>query len=311
MPRKRIKNTEYFVPIAGRWNIDGMNGIYLGPTEPDKPFGICLVPKRFRSGILTVEATLTDANGAARIVIGYNAATGSYYSIGLGGYGYAYVIDEFVPGRGWSGVQAAGAVSQLRTSSSYHLEVEVSGQRVSLSIDGVQVLESTLRFPLQGDQVGLFAWGTAEVKFEDFRVPEIAGNEPRIFVVMQFGEPYDSLYKEVIQPVSDNLGFKAFRADDIFRPGVILQDIIRGIVESDVIVAEITPVNANVSYELGYAHALQKPTILLANRQTEKLPFDISGYRVIFYDDTIGGKREIESTLEKHLEGIRRGRSAI
>ena len=48
-----------------------------------------------------------------------------------------------------------------------------------------------------------------------------------------------------------------------------------------------SPVNANVFYELGYAHALNKPTILLANRLTEELPFDISGYRVIFYDDRL------------------------
>jgi len=126
---------------------------------------------------------------------------------------------------------------------------------------------------------------------------------------MQFEAPYDTLYQEVIQPVSRKAGFRVLRGDDVFRPGVILQDIIRIIVESDVIVADITPTNPNVFYELGYAHALQKPTILLANRQLEKLPFDISGYRVIFYDDTIGGKREIENTLEKHLESIRRGRS--
>jgi hypothetical protein len=114
---------------------------------------------------------------------------------------------------------------------------------------------------------------------------------------MQYGGAYDQLYKEVIEPVSRRLGFQALRADDVFRPGVILQ--------SDVIVAEITPVNANVFYELGYAHAPEKPTILLANRKTEKLPFDISGYRVIFYDDTIAGKGEVETTLMKHLQSIR------
>jgi nucleoside 2-deoxyribosyltransferase len=111
----------------------------------------------------------------------------------------------------------------------------------------------------------------------------------------------------VVRPVSEDLGFFAFRADDVFRPGVILQDIIQGIVGSDVVLAEITPVNANVFYELGYAHALNKPTILLANRNTEKLPFDISGYRVIFYDDSIRGKRDVEATLRKHLESVRRG----
>ncbi|MGP0088656.1 MAG: hypothetical protein ACLPKB_01650 [Xanthobacteraceae bacterium] len=131
---------------------------------------------------------------------------------------------------------------------------------------------------------------------------------PGVFTVMQFSKPYDALYRDVIRPVCEKAGFASIRADDVFRPGVILEDIRNGILTADVIIAEITPVNANVYYELGYAHALEKPTILLANRTVDKLPFDISGYRVIFYDDTIGGKREIEETLEKHLDGIRRGK---
>ena len=297
-----------FVLIAGRWRIDGTNATYLGSEEREDPVGICLVPTRFRSGLLVVEATIKDSKGIARVVVGYHTATGSYYSIGIGGSGSAYMINEFVPGRGWRTIRAIGAESQLRTGILYHLEVEVAGQRVSLSVDGVQVLEAALPSPLQGDQVGLFAGGASEVTFEKFH---ISGTEPRIFVVMQFGGPYDSLYTEVIQPVADRLGFTAFRADDVFRPGVILQDIIRGIIESDVIVADITPLNANVFYELGYAHALQKPTIFLANRQIEKLPFDISGYRVIFYDDTIGGKRGIEGLLERYLEDIRRGTGSL
>jgi hypothetical protein len=306
MAEKRKKAAENFVPIAGRWNFEGANAMYLGPIDPDRPFGLCLAPRRFRSGTITVEATLQNQTDAARIVVGYNVATTGYYSIGLGGYNHAYVIDEFVPGRGWAGVQVGGSSSQLQFHRPYHIEVEVGGQRVSLSVDSVQVLEFILPSPLQGDQAGLFAWGTSEIQFQNFRV---STDDPSIFVVMQFGAPYDALYQEVIQPVSRRAGFKALRADDVYRPGVILQDIIRGIVESDVIVADITPTNPNVFYELGYAHALQKPTILLANRQIEKLPFDVSGYRVIFYDDTIGGKRDIESTLEKHLESIRRGRA--
>ena len=49
---------------------------------------------------------------------------------------------------------------------------------------------------------------------------------------------------------------------------------------------------------LGMLNALRKPTILLARRGQE-LPFDIRSYRVIFYDDTIGGKTRLEETLEK------------
>ena len=51
------------------------------------------------------------------------------------------------------------------------------------------------------------------------------------------------------------------------------------------------------------AHALNKPTILLAQRGKD-LPFDIRSYRVIFYDDSIGGKPLVERTLREHLDSI-------
>jgi nucleoside 2-deoxyribosyltransferase len=60
-----------------------------------------------------------------------------------------------------------------------------------------------------------------------------------------------------------------------------------------------------VFYELGYAHALRKPTILLAD-SSKDLPFDVRGYRCIFYENSIGGKRKVEEQLRKHLEAILR-----
>ena len=122
---------------------------------------------------------------------------------------------------------------------------------------------------------------------------------------MKFEETYDNLYREVIRPVCEKSGFDVHRADDVFRPGIILQDIINSLLDSDLVIAEVTPPNPNVFYELGYAHALAKPTVLLARRGGE-LPFDISGYRVIFYDDTIGGKPQVEKTLDRHLANIKR-----
>lgn len=311
MMKKQIRSVKpetKFVQIAGRWRFEATTAIYLGPDERNQPYGLCLAPNRFRSGDLGALATIKNPGVAARIVVGHNAGTGAYYSVGVGGYEYAYVIDEFTPGRGWHPVRATGAGSQIRTEKAQLLEVSVSGQRVSLSVEGVRVLEDSVPFPLQGDQVGLFAWGEHEVTFKDFT---IRGDKPRVFVVMQFGEPYDFLYRDVILPVTRKLEFEAFRADDVFHPGIILQDIIRGIVESDVVIADITAVNANVFYELGYAHAMQKPTILLADRGVEKLPFDISGYRVVYYSDTIHGKGDITSALEKHLESIRSGAGVV
>jgi len=142
--------------------------------------------------------------------------------------------------------------------------------------------------------------GALSVEFEDFTFERRQG---KVFVVMQFSEPYRQLYEEVIQPVTLEFGLNAYHVGEVFGPGVILHDIEQGIVEAEVVIAEITPENQNVFYELGYSHALNKPTILLADR-TKKLPFDVSGYRVLFYDNTIAGKKQIEDGLRKHLEAI-------
>ena len=77
----------------------------------------------------------------------------------------------------------------------------------------------------------------------------------------------------------------------------------REIQQAEVVIAEITSANPNVFYEVGYAHALNKPTILLAQRGAPP-PFDISSFQVIYYNNTIGGKAEVERNLSRHLEAI-------
>ena len=196
-----------------------------------------------------------------------------------------------------------GNASQLDNETWYDVVVELRARNIALTVNGILVINRTLPYIPSGAQTGLFARGDGEVQFEGFKVD---GTRPKAFVVMQFEETYDNLYKEVIRPVCEQSGFQVERADDVFRPGTILQDIINGLLDSDVVIAEVSPANPNVFYELGYAHALAKPTVLLARRGGE-LPFDISGYRVIFYDDTIGGKPQVEATLDKHLSNIKRG----
>lgn len=93
-----------------------------------------------------------------------------------------------------------------------------------------------------------------------------------------------------MKPVCAEFGLNAVRADETYGPRVILADIVKQIDEAIVIVAEITPGNPNVYYEVGYAHARGKPTILIADHEVEKLPFDISPFRTLFYENTIDGK---------------------
>jgi nucleoside 2-deoxyribosyltransferase len=98
--------------------------------------------------------------------------------------------------------------------------------------------------------------------------------------------------------------YEAIRADDIYTSGLIIKEITQSIQEASIIIADITPNNPNVYYEVGYAHALNKPTILLSDKTQEKLPFDVSGFRTLFYENSIGGKRKVQDLLTKHLQSV-------
>lgn len=296
------RTIESWAPIAGVWARDGQGIEYRGPQSQQlQPFGLYVSNVQLSEGSVRVRARLGDTtDSAARILFGYRSPTERYYSVGLGGYGLAYVLSEFNPSSGWRGVTYAGSAANLERETDYVLEATLLGQRLHFSVDGVRVLATVLDAPLSGGQIGLYAWGGLPVHFSDASYARRSG---KAFVVMQFTTPYQELYAEVIKPVAQDFDLEAYHAGEVYGPGIVLQDIVQGIVDAQVVIAEITPANQNVFYELGYAHALGKPTILLAERG-KTLPFDITGYRCVFYDNTIAGKSGVEAALRNHLRAI-------
>ena len=69
----------------------------------------------------------------------------------------------------------------------------------------------------------------------------------------------------MIKPTCEKFGLTAIRVDDIYKSGLIINDIARSIEEASVIIADVTIDNPNVFYEVGYAHGIKKPTILLSD----------------------------------------------
>lgn len=103
------------------------------------------------------------------------------------------------------------------------------------------------------------------------------------FVIMPFGSWFDNYFTEIYKPAIQNAGLEAKRADDIYRPSTIVQDIWTYTQESTIVLADLTGKNANVFYELGLAHSLAKPAILVTNSM-EDVPFDLRALRVIEYN---------------------------
>ena len=120
------------------------------------------------------------------------------------------------------------------------------------------------------------------------------------FVMMPFAPPLGGYYKEIYEPAISKAGLRPVRADDeIFATGKIIDQIWSGITAAKVLVAELTGRNPNVFYELGLAHALQKPVVLVSSNQDD-VPFDLQHIRVIYYDmrDPFWGEKLIAKVSE-------------
>lgn len=116
----------------------------------------------------------------------------------------------------------------------------------------------------------------------------------------------DSLLKYVIDPVAGESGLKVMRADKIDDPGTITRQIIEYLVESAVVVADMSGHNPNVFYELAVRHAAQKPIVhMIANGQT--IPFDVAPQRAIFYTLDLPGAEDAKVKLKGVFDAIDSG----
>jgi len=138
-------------------------------------------------------------------------------------------------------------------------------------------------------------------------------HEDACFVMMPFAEPIGGYYKAIYEPAIAKAGLRAVRADDeIFATGKIIDQIWSGITAAKVLVAELTGRNPNVFYELGLAHALSKPVVLISSNQ-EDVPFDLQHIRVIYYDmrDPFWGEKLIAKVSENIVSALKNPGEAL
>lgn len=108
--------------------------------------------------------------------------------------------------------------------------------------------------------------------------------KPFVFVLMPFDKNFNDIYKFGIKGAAEDVGAYAERLDEqIFTEGM-LDRVFNQINKADVIVADMTGRNANVFYEVGYAHALGK-IVLLLTQNADDIPFDLKQYQHTIYND--------------------------
>jgi hypothetical protein len=133
------------------------------------------------------------------------------------------------------------------------------------------------------------------------------------FVIMPFADPVGGYYELIYEPAIKKTGLTPVRADtDIFGTGKIIEQIYAGLKRAKVLVAELTGRNPNVLYELGLAHALHKPVVLISSNEDD-VPFDVRHVRVIYYDvnDPFWGEKLIAKVAENVTSALANPNDAV
>lgn len=105
----------------------------------------------------------------------------------------------------------------------------------------------------------------------------------------------------------DELGIHVFRLDDITAGASWANAVTDAIRHSDFIVADVSGEEANVLYELGFAHALRKPAILIVSSDHKLLPSDLAGFQYIVYDPNNLGRLVEEVKKSARSLAVRAG----
>lgn len=140
---------------------------------------------------------------------------------------------------------------------------------------------------------------------------ETKTEKPLCFVIMPFteGDAYEKghfkrVYEHVIVPACREAEFEPIRADEEFKTNFIILDVIKRIVESPMVLCDLSGNNPNVLYELGIRQAFNRPVTLIKDYRTEKI-FDIQGLRYKEYDQMLRIDN-VQKSINEIAESIRR-----
>ncbi len=284
--------------------VDEVKDVLTGEIRNNKLYGEILFSESFKAGRISFNVTFSDVCEETRcgVLFGYSNETGTIkcHQAGIRNSFGGYSLDYY-NGANWEFLIANGSNNSIKAHQKYEIAIETAGNVVKLYINDVLVFTYSKMIHNDG-LCGIYICNNSKAEIESIKID---AKKPKAFAIMKYEKDFDELYHDVISPVCENAGYCSVRADECYTTSMIIQDIIREISEAAIIISDITMDNPNVFYELGYAHALNKPTILLADAEKrQRLPFDVNGYRTIFYSNSIGGKKEVETNLKKFLDNI-------
>src|SRR2546423_607379 len=117
-------------------------------------------------------------------------------------------------------------------------------------------------------------------------------SNPKCFVVMPMSDiagydpgHWDRVYDELLSRACREAKFEPTRADSANRTSIIMVDVLRHLYDAEMVLCDLSGLNANVFFELGLRQAFNKPVVIVHDERTGR-PFDTSQLRDWEYDSS-------------------------
>lgn len=131
------------------------------------------------------------------------------------------------------------------------------------------------------------------------------------FVIMGFGEKtdqgktydLDKTYINIIKPAVEAAGLTCIRGDEIKDSTLIDKSMYALLVQTELVIADITTYNPNALYELGIRHGARPYSTIIIKGNESAIPFDISHNRIFHY--THGGEDIGKTEADRCVKQLR------
>ena len=127
------------------------------------------------------------------------------------------------------------------------------------------------------------------------------------FIVTAIGESgtptrerADNVYRYLIAPVCEELGYKPVRVDHVNAIDNINETVINYLKTAPMVIADMTEHNPNAFYELGFRQARELPLVPII-KVGERLSFDVITTRTVFYDTDVAKIEDSKENLKSKI----------
>jgi hypothetical protein len=134
-----------------------------------------------------------------------------------------------------------------------------------------------------------------------YKILDFIAQRKLCFVLMPFKKKFREIYTKHIKSIFTRYDWVCNMAEEIHEEREIINIIWEQVLRADLIIADLTKRNPNVFYELGYAHALGKKTVLLT-QSIQDVPFDLRHRQLVEYSPTPEGYKKLVQSIVEYIK---------